>query len=117
VRTRRWLVELSEAAEADLRQITRWTRARFGEAQARRYAQTLKDALNALKDGPNTPGARSRSELGLGYMSVHTARGGKRARHIVLFRIVDRADRPGIYVVRVLHEAMDIPGHVPPQEG
>lgn len=111
-----WEVELSAAAEADLRHIVRWTRARFGEAQARRYAQILNDALRALRDGPAAPGVRDRKELGLGYKSVHAARPGRRARHIILFRIGERPDMAGIYVVRVLHEAMDIAAHLPEEE-
>ena len=47
-----WEVELSSAAEADLRQIVRWTRRQFGAAQATAYGQLLRDALKALEAGP-----------------------------------------------------------------
>ncbi|MGH8699817.1 MAG: type II toxin-antitoxin system RelE/ParE family toxin [Burkholderiales bacterium] len=49
--TRPWPVRLSAAAEADLQDILRWTVERFGEAQARVYAETLSAALEALAAG------------------------------------------------------------------
>lgn len=116
MRTGRWQVELSAAAEADLRHIVRWTGTQFGKVQARRYARLLQEALNALKGGPDAPGVRSREEIGQGYKSLHAARRGKNARHVILFRILDRGDDRRMYVVRVLHEAMDIARQVPPGE-
>jgi plasmid stabilization system protein ParE len=47
-----WAVRLSAAAEADLQDILRWTTARFAEARARTYAETLSSALEALTAGP-----------------------------------------------------------------
>ena len=37
----RWRVRLAAAAENDFRNILGWTSERFGEAQARVYAETL----------------------------------------------------------------------------
>ena len=53
--TRRWTVRLTAAAEADFREILRWTVAQFGQAQAHVYAETLSAALSELAAGPAVP--------------------------------------------------------------
>src|SRR6266853_5634617 len=111
-----WEVELSSTAEADLRQIVRWTVRRFGSAQATAYGQLLRDALNALEAGPNIIGARRRDEIGAGYRTLHIARNHGRARHFILFRVVGSAEERVIRVVRVLHDAMDPTRHLSGEE-
>ena len=107
-----WEVELSSAAEADLRQIVRWTTRQFGSAQAASYGQLLRDALKALEAGANITGARRREEIGAGYRTLHIARNRRRARHFILFRVVDPAEERVIRVVRILHDAMDPARHL-----
>jgi len=46
----------------------------------------------------------------------HVARGGRKGRHIILFRIGSPAKPPTIDVLRLLHDAMDLPHHVKPGE-
>lgn len=76
-----WLqaaVRLTATAEADFREILRWTLTQFGKAQARAYAETLSAALNSLTAGPTILGARERHDIARGstrYMSL--ARGAK----------------------------------------
>ena len=111
-----WEVELSSAAEADLRQIVRWTARQFGAAQAAAYGQLLRDALKALEAGPNIIGARGREEIGAGYRTLHIARNRRRARHFILFRVVDPAEERVIRVVRILHDAMDPARHLSGEE-
>jgi toxin ParE1/3/4 len=111
-----WEVELSSAAEADLRQIVRWTRRRFGAAQATAYGRLLRDGLNALEAGPNIIGARRRDEIGVGYRTLHIARNRRRARHFILFRVVGSAEERIIRVVRILHDAMDPARHLSGEE-
>ncbi|HYU13266.1 MAG TPA: type II toxin-antitoxin system RelE/ParE family toxin [Stellaceae bacterium] len=111
-----WEVELSSAAEADLRQIVRWTARQFGSAQAAAYGQLLRDALKALEAGPNIIGARRREEIGAGYRTLHIARNRRRARHFILFRVVDPAEERVIRVVRILHDAMDPARHLSGEE-
>ena len=53
-----WTVRLSAAAEADYRQILRWTMENFGSVQARSYADILSSALNALSAGPAIIGVK-----------------------------------------------------------
>ena len=58
---RRWRVRLAASAEADYRNILRWTAEHFGTLQALRYAQILESAIEELTEGPEVPGSR---ELG-----------------------------------------------------
>jgi toxin ParE1/3/4 len=111
-----WEIELSGAAEADLRQIVRWTAQQFGSAQVIAYGQLLRDALKALEAGPNIIGARRRDEIGAGYRTLHIARNRRRARHFILFRVVGSAEERVIRVVRILHEAMDPARHLSGEE-
>jgi toxin ParE1/3/4 len=74
----RWAIRLAASAEDDLRSILRWTKDRFGEAQAQTYAQTLKAALAVLaQTGVNTAGAKARDDIGKGLYTLHVARHGR----------------------------------------
>lgn len=108
----RWRVRLSAAAEDDFRNILRWTSERFGEAQARRYAGTLMQAIQALRAGPEAPGSRRRDEISPGLMTLHVARGGRKGRHMAAYRIGPSADPPTIDILRILHDSMDLSRHV-----
>lgn len=110
----RWRVQLTAAAEADLREILRWTAERFGEAQTRAYADTVNAAIAALTAGPDVAGARSRDDIAKGLMALHVARGGHKGRHFVIYRAAIGEPRPTIDVLRLLHDSMDIPRHIDP---
>lgn len=113
VEGRFWTVRLTAAAEADFRNIIAWTLDRFGDKQARVYEDAVAAALDALSDGPTTVGVKERSEIAKGLFTFHIARGNRRGRHFVLFRVADK-DRPRtIEVLRILHDAMDLDRHVP----
>lgn len=109
-----WTVRLTATAEADFRKIVHWSAREFGERQARNYALTLSQALEALADGPAIVGARHREDIGRGLLSLHVARGGRKGRHFVIFRARREGDGRTIEVLRILHDAMDLPRHVPP---
>ena len=111
---RPWTVRLTAAAEADFQGILRWTLEQFGEAQARIYAQTLSAALESLAAGPKVIGAKARSDIARGLFTLHVARHGRKGRHFVMFRIGDDQDRKVIEVLRLLHDSMDLPRHLPP---
>ena len=111
---RPWAVRLTAAAEADFEDILHWTVGHFGEAQARVYAETLSAALEALTAGPTALGARVRDDIGRGLFTLHVARQGRKGRHFVVFRIGKDQGREVIEVLRLLHDAMDLPRHVPP---
>ncbi len=107
-----WSVWLTATAEADFEHIIDWTSEQFGEKQARIYAETLSSAIAALASGPATIGARERTEIVKGLFTLHVAREGRKGRHFVLFRTGADKERRVIEILRLLHDAMDLPGHV-----
>jgi toxin ParE1/3/4 len=111
-----WRVRLASAAEADFDQILQWTAERFGKDQADVYAETLLAALDALKEGPAVAGAKARDDLSKGVLALHAARSGRKARHIILFRAETSPGKGTIQVLRILHDAMDLPRHIEPGE-
>jgi toxin ParE1/3/4 len=111
---RPWKIRLTAAEEADFHGILRWTLEQFGEVQARIYAQTLSAALESLAAGPKVIGAKARSDIARGLFTLHVARHGRKGRHFVMFRIGDDQDRKVIEVLRLLHDSMDLPRHLPP---
>jgi len=110
----RWRPRLGWAAERDLVDIVQWTRDRFGAEQARRYRAILLAAIRALGDGPDILGARDISDIHPGAKILHAARGGRKARHFLLYKTSGR-DR--IVIGRILHDAMDIERHIPADDG
>jgi toxin ParE1/3/4 len=93
---------------ADYDEIIRWTAKRFGAAQAASYGVRLAEALARLECGPAITGSRERDGISPGLRTLHV---GRRARHIILFRIGSQPDR-NIDVLRILHDAMDLARHV-----
>ncbi len=66
--------------------------------------------LSRLESGPRIDGLRQRDEIGPGMRTLHVGRPG---RHVILFRVGSKADRT-IDVLRILHDAMDLARHAPP---
>lgn len=110
-----WTVRLSAAAEADYRQILRWTFENFGSVQARSYADTLSSALKALNAGPAIIGVKARAEIGNNIHTLHVARNGRKGRHFVMFRVDSIQGVDVIDVLRLLHDSMDLARHCPPE--
>jgi toxin ParE1/3/4 len=110
-----WPVRLTAAAETDFRGIVQWTAERFGRAQARAYAETLSMALAALAVGPTAIGVKPRDDIAKGLFSFHVTSAGRKGRHFVIFRI-SGDQHPAIEVLRLLHDSMDLPRHLPPRE-
>lgn len=108
----RWTVRITESADSDIRGAIRWSADRFGPGQARVYAETLSLAIRELRAGPNLIGVKERNEIAKGLLSIHVARHGRRGRHFVMFRVVDESARV-LEVLRLLHDAMDFPRHIP----
>ena len=103
-----WQVRLTRAAEADFGQIVRWTAEQFGERQAVIYARTLSQALEDLTGGLDITGVKRRDEIRKGLHSIHVARGGRRGRHFVIFRVSNEQGTQAIEVLRLLHDAMEL---------
>jgi toxin ParE1/3/4 len=104
-------LRLSVAAERDLTIIFAASEQRFGEVVADRYRRLVSTALRDLTEDSLRVGVRP-FDGGVGlYHLRHSRRrsphGRKvgRPRHLVVFRIVEGE----IVVLRVLHDAMDLP--------
>jgi toxin ParE1/3/4 len=106
-----WRVRLGDAAEADFASILKYTANKFGVKQARIYQTTLTQALAALHAGPDVLGSTARSEILPSLRSLHVARNGRCGRHFIIYR---PALEQVIEVVRILHDAMDLAQHIPP---
>lgn len=104
-----WTVRLGRQAEQDYVEILQWATKTFGEGQASTYAETMARAIEALEKGPDVLGARARDDIQSGIGTLHVARQRRAGRHFVLFRV------PGsdIDVLRLLHDSMDLPRHLP----
>ena len=107
-----WRIRLATAAESDFRNILVWTAEQFGESQARVYAETLSLAIDSLTEGPDIVGSRRRDDIGSGLMSLHAARKGRIASHIVIYRVSTIDDTAIIEILRLLHDSMDIVRHL-----
>jgi toxin ParE1/3/4 len=107
---RRWRVRLGAAAEVDFANILKWTAENFGARQSRVYRDTLVQAIGELADGPDVAGSRARDEIMAGLHTLHVARRGRRGSHFLMYRA---APNSMIEIVRMLHDRMDIPRHVP----
>jgi toxin ParE1/3/4 len=108
-----WTIRLAAAAEQDYREILRWTVENFGRGQAKTYARTLSDALRDLTLGPSITGVRLRDDIGPDIHTLHVARKGRKGRHFVVFRIDPARGEHIIDVLRLLHDSMDLPRHLP----
>jgi toxin ParE1/3/4 len=104
-----WTVRLGRQAEQDYIEILQWTTKTFGEGQASTYAETIALAIEALEGGPDVLGARTRDDIQRGIWTLHVARQGRAGRHFVVFRV----EGSDIDVLRLLHNSMDLPRHLP----
>lgn len=93
---------LSPAAQADLGQIWDYTAARWGADQADRYILAIRDAFQALADGRRQGRAIDAVRPGYRKMAIGS--------HFLFFRI---SGAGLIDVVRILHQRMDVPAHLP----
>lgn len=91
---------LSPAAERDLKDIAHYTRRTWGQEQARKYLRAFHERMLALTGNANLGIARH--DIADGYRSARIG------QHHVFYRQEDDT----IFVVRVLHESMDVQRHV-----
>ena len=89
----------SPAAIADIGAIWDYTAETWGVAQADRYVDDIRDACAALAGGERTG---RRVDVLDGYLKYPVG------RHLIFFRQVG----PGIVVIRVLHQSMDVERHL-----
>ena len=88
-------IEISEAAAADLASIFRYTRERWGEAQAIAYLDEIDEGFDRIASKPALGRDRSAQLVG--------ARSRVVARHVVYYI----ADEETTVILRVLHPAQD----------
>lgn len=110
-------LRLTRRARADLAAVLRQGREQFGDEAQRRYERLLNATMRELAADPRRPGVRAASSAADDarlYHSRHTSRRlpaadrVARPRHIIVFRIADDEVR----ILRVLHDAMDLPEHL-----
>ena len=93
---------LTKEADKDLEEISYYTVNKWGAAQRNKYLWQL---INRLRELANTP------TLGLKCPELYnTPFKYHEGRHLIFYRPI----KGGIEVIRVLHEAMDIPKHFKP---
>ena len=105
-----WKIRLGRQAELDYADILSWTAKHFSKVQAQTYSETISQAIQALTDGPEILGSKRRDDIELGIRTLHVARLGRKGKHIVVFRVYGSQT---IDVLRLLHEIMDLPRHLP----
>ena len=121
--SRPWKMILAPAAEADLAEILAWSAEAFGDAARRRYAALIVQAIGDLAADPARAGAKTRPEIAADVHTYHLAHSRNRVppdagrvitpRHFLIFRLRGGS---ALEIVRVLHDSMDLAGHLPPAE-
>lgn len=95
-------VQFTNAARNDLKSIFTYSIRKWGLAQARRYSDQLNAHVQKIAHSAAFIKPVNNSERSL----MQSATG----RHLIIFEQSDEQ----ILIVRVLHEAMDIPRHISP---
>ena len=91
---------LSPQAQADIDAIWDYTADRWSEAQADRYVNDLRDAIETIVRDPRR--GKPCDHLRRGYRKYSVG------AHVLFFRVVANV----IEVVRVLHQSMDFERHL-----
>ena len=98
----------SPSAKADIVDVLRYTKERWGKTKAQEYRELIRDALNAIGDDPDC--GKLRVEARPGVLSYHIKQRGRNARHVIFYRVA-----PGgiVEVIRFLHDSMDFERQLP----
>jgi toxin ParE1/3/4 len=110
-------VRLTLRANQDVAAILRRSHSEFGREARARYAALFRAAFKDLGNDPSRPGVREDLELGQSVRFYHLRHSRLKAspsrrigspRHYIVFRI----DIDEVVVLRVLHDAMDLPSRL-----
>lgn len=101
----------TEAAKADVRKILRDTLAKFGKLQVPKYRALIAEARKAIRENPGR--GHHRDGLPPEGRLFHISQRGRPASHFFLY-YVDESEE-SVVVLRVVHDAMDMPKHWPHQ--
>lgn len=93
---------VSKAAQADIRNIARYTQDTWGRDQRRRYLDGLNDKFEMLAERPEM--AAERRDFRPPVRIHHYE------KHLIIYAISDS----GILIVRVLHQSQDVPAILAP---
>ncbi|GAB3599292.1 type II toxin-antitoxin system RelE/ParE family toxin [Microbacterium tumbae] len=114
-------LDLGEDAEADIDDVLEWSVFRFGESVRDGYQALIGATLASIARDPELAGSHDRHDLGRGIRTVHlrtcrnevspAVRRIASPRHFVVYRHVGEV----VQVVRLLHEAMDLPAQRIPE--
>lgn len=91
-------LELSDRARRDFRDILSYTLQMWGDRQLAEYQGKIDSALSAITQNPHAGREKAGSVL----------RVFRVGRHLIFYRI----DGVTVYVVRILHDQMDIDSHL-----
>ena len=92
--------KLTVAAEADLKDIGRYTLQRWGHGQRNKYLSELDKAFRELARNPEL--GKKRDEIRNGYLSL------LKNKHVIFYRRQKRE----VEIVRILHQSMEIERHL-----
>ena len=93
-------IKYARRANADLEDITDYTARTWGAQQAKTYIREIRSQIEGIAAGDVIGQPLQVSRSGMFKCRVN--------RHLIIFEEVDDT----IFIVRILHEAMDIPRHV-----
>lgn len=93
-------VQFTNASRNDLKSIFTYSIRKWGLAQAKRYSDQLKEHVQKMAPSAAFSKPVNNSERNLMQSAI--------GRHLIIFEQTDEQ----ILIVRVLHEAMDIPRHL-----
>ncbi len=105
-------------AYADVRALLKKSRQDFGRAALRRYSALIQRAYAQLRADPTRAGVVTRDELPDGVRFFHLRHARSRGvsprqpRHFLVFTFDDAT----LTILRVLHDSMDIAGHLGGEE-
>jgi plasmid stabilization system protein ParE len=102
---------LTNAAKTDIRRILRSTRAQFGPLQVPRYRALIAEARKNLRENPGL--GHHHEGLPPEGRLFHISQRGRPASHFFAYYV--DASAQAVVVVRVVHDAMEIPRHWPKQ--
>lgn len=103
-------VVILSRAQAQIADVLSYTLEQFGEAKYLEYRELIELALQTLETTPMA--GKHHPEIHPEAWTYHIARPGRKARHLLLYRI--RAD---VEVARFLYDAMHLPRQRPKEWG
>jgi toxin ParE1/3/4 len=92
------------AVHGDIEDALRYTLRTYGVHKYNQYAALIEEAFDALAANPEA--GRARPDIDAEARTYHVAKRGRRARHVLLYRIVDPEL---VEVLALAYDAMDLP--------